>query len=126
MSPESPSTAYTQASSTAFAFVRPIIRTRHSQLLHFNPLHVDPYFGASWFARLVQPAELLASLADRTDVAIGLQRLLLPSFRSSRSPSSPSDMTTVASGYLHRQDFHLLERLLASLHMGSRMSLSAP
>ena len=74
------------------------------------------FFGASWFAHLVQPAELLASLADRTNVAISLQRLLLPSFRSSRSPSSPSDITTVASGYLHRQDFHLLERPLASLH----------
>ena len=74
------------------------------------------FFGASWFAHLVRPAELLASLADRTDVAIGLQRLLLPSFRSSRSPSSPSDMTTVASGYLHRQHLHLLEQLLASLH----------
>ena len=75
-------------------------------------------FGASWFAHLVQPAELLASLADLTNVPIGLQRLLLPSFRSSRSPSSPSDITTVASGYLHRQDFHLLERPLASLHQG--------
>ena len=71
---------------------------------------------ASWFAHLLQPAELLASLADRTNVPIGLQRLLLPSFRSSRSPSSPSDITTGASGYLPRQDFHLLERLLASLH----------
>ena len=74
------------------------------------------FFGASRFAHLVQPAELLASLTDRTNVAIGHQRLLLPSFRSSRSPSSPSDITTVASGFLHRQDFHLLERLLASLH----------
>jgi hypothetical protein len=46
-------------------------------------------------------------------------RLLLPSLRSSRSPCSPSAITTVASGYLHRQDLHLLERLLASLHEGS-------
>jgi hypothetical protein len=97
--------------------LRPALpRTRHSQLLHLNPLRVGAIFGASWFAHLVRPAELLASLADRTNVPIGLQRLLLPSFRSSRSPSSPSDITTVASGFLHRQDFHLLERLLASLH----------
>jgi hypothetical protein len=47
-------------------------------------------------------------------------RLLLPSLRSSRSPCSPSAITTVASGYLHRQDLHLLERLLASLHKGVR------
>ena len=82
------------------------------------------FFGASWFAHLVRPAELLASLADRTNVAISLQRLLLPSFRSSRSPSSPSDITTVASGYLHRQDFHLLERPLASLHQGFGSNLT--
>ena len=94
----------------------PLPRTRHSQLIHFNPLHVDPIFGASWFTHLVQPVELLASLADRTSLTVGLQRLLLPSFRSSRSPFSPSGITTVASGYFHRQDFHLLERLLASLH----------
>ena len=61
--------------------------------------------------------ELLASLADLTGVRRP-QRLLLPSLRSSRSPFSPSDITTVASGYLHRQDLHLLERLLASLHEG--------
>jgi RNA-directed DNA polymerase len=29
----------------------------------------------------------------------------------------------VASGYLHRQDFHLLERLLASLHKGNGINL---
>ena len=84
---------------------------------HFNPLHVEPIFGASWFAHSLRPAELLASLADLTSRA-GQQRLLLPSLRSSRSPFSPSDITTVASGHLHRQDFHLLERLLASLHKG--------
>ena len=91
-------------------------RTRHSQMLHLNPLRVGAIFGASWFTHLLQPAELLASLADRTNVSIGLQRLLLPSFRSSRSPSSPSDITTGASGYLPRQDLHLQEQLLASLH----------
>ena len=43
-------------------------------------------------------------------------RLLLPSLRSSRSPSSPSGITTVVPGHFHRQDFHLLERQLSSLH----------
>jgi hypothetical protein len=95
-------------------------RTRHSHTFHLNPLRVGTYFGASWFTHSLRPAELLASLADRTNVPIGLQRLLLPSFRSSRSPFSPSDITTGASGYLPRQDFHLLERLLASLHWSLR------
>jgi hypothetical protein len=54
-------------------------------------------------------------------------RRLLPSLRSSRSPCSPSAITTVASGYLHRQDLHLLERLLASLHKGMGcLSLMTP
>ena len=92
--------------------------TRHSQNSRFNPLLAGGVFGASWFAHLLRPAGLLASLADRTGLIAGLQRLLLPSFRSSRSSSSPSGITTVASGYLHWQDFHLLEWLLASLHQG--------
>jgi hypothetical protein len=62
--------------------------------------------------------------ADLTGcIAPSQPRLLLPSLRSSRSPFSPSDITTVASGYLHRQDLHLLERLLASLHEGIRANL---
>ena len=32
----------------------------------------------------------------------------------------------MASGYLHRQDSHLLERQLASLHEGSGFELSVP
>jgi hypothetical protein len=87
-------------------------------IVHSNPLPVAPYFGASRFTRLVRPVELLASLTDLTS-SRWPQRLLLPSLRSSRSPFSPSDITTVASGYLHWQDLHLLERLLASLHRGS-------
>ena len=84
---------------------------------HFNPLHVESTFGLSWFAHSLQPAELLASLADLTRHSLPSQRsLLLPSFRPSRSPFSPSDISTVASGHLHRQDSHLLERQLASRH----------
>jgi hypothetical protein len=94
--------------------------------LHFNPLHVVGYFGVFWFAHSLPPAELLASPADLTR-ATGRRlstpnpcpsqpRLLLPSFRLSRSPFSPSGITTVAPGRLHWQDFHLLEPQLASRH----------
>jgi hypothetical protein len=49
---------------------------------HFNPLHVESTFGVSWFAHSLQPAELLASLADLTRHSLPSQRrLLLPSFR---------------------------------------------
>ena len=75
------------------------------------------YFGVSRFADSLRPAELLAPLADLTGhFPPSQQGLLPPSFRPSRSPSSPSDISTVAFGHLHRQDFHLLERQLASLH----------
>ena len=55
-------------------------------------------FGVSWFTDSLRPAELLASLADLTGHLLpSQQRLLPPSFRPSRSPSSPSDISTVAS-----------------------------
>ena len=114
--PESPPTARTQSSSAGFAFVHPSLDSALSTP-HFNPLHVEFTFGVSRFAHSLQPAELLASLADLTRHSLPSQRrLLLPSFRPSRLPFSPSDISTVASGHLHRQDSHLLERQLASLH----------
>ena len=80
------------------------------------------YFGVSRFAVSLRPAALLAPLADLTGpFPPSQQGLLPPSFRPSRSPSSPSDISTVASGHLHRQDFHLLERKLASLHRHTRV-----
>ena len=95
-------------------------------LFHFNPLHVALIFGVFWFAHSLQPAELLASPGgpDRGPVLVVFRppscpsqpRLLLPSFRPSRSPFSPSGITTVAPGCFHWQVFHLLERQLASLH----------
>ena len=104
------------SSSAGFAFVHRSVDSALSTP-HFNPLRVESTFGVSWFAHSLQPAELLASLADLTRHSLPSQpRLLLPSFRPSRSPFSPSDISTVASGYLHRQDSHLLERQLASLH----------
>jgi hypothetical protein len=64
---------------------------RPSQVLHLNPFRVGLNFGASWFAPLLQPAELLASLSGPDRVhRTQPQRLLLPSFWPSRSPSSPS------------------------------------
>jgi len=39
----------------------PSFRTRHFRLFHFNPLPVDLYCGASWFACSLRPGELLAS-----------------------------------------------------------------
>jgi hypothetical protein len=44
-----------------FAFTHPFLWARHSRCLHFNPLPVVLYFGASWFALLLWPGELLAS-----------------------------------------------------------------
>ena len=83
------------------------------------------YFGVSRFTDSLRPAELLAPLADLTGHSLPSQQgLLPPSFRPSRSPSSPSDISTVASGHLHRQDFHLLERQLASLHRHTYMDRS--
>jgi len=88
---------------------------------------VESTFGVSWFAHSLQPAELLASLADLTRHSLPSQRRLLrPSFRPSRSPFSPSDISTVASGHLHRQDSHLLERQLASLHERNGFELPVP
>lgn len=82
------------------------------------------YFGVSRFADSLRPAELLAPLADLTGhFPPSQQGLLRPSFRPSRSPSSPSDISTVASGHLQRQEFHLLERQLASLHRHTQVAL---
>ena len=63
--PESPPTARTQSSSAGFAFVHPSLDSALSTP-HFNPLHVEFTFGVSRFAHSLQPAELLASLADLT------------------------------------------------------------
>ena len=122
--PESPPTARTQFFIGGIRFRPSLYWTPH----HFNPLHVESYFGVSWFTYSLQPAELPASLADLTrQLNLPSQRrLLLPSFRPSRSPSSPSDITTVASGHLHRQHSHLLEWQLAALHERGVSQLIGP
>src|SRR5690348_13689629 len=62
------------------------------------------------------PLADLTGCAETTLLAPSHVRLLLPSFRPSRSPFSPSGITTVAPGGFHWQVSHLLERQLASLH----------
>ena len=114
------------STSAGFAFAHRSLDSALSTS-HFNPLHVESTFGVSWFADSLQPAELLASLADLTRHSLPSQRRLLrPSFRPSRSPFSPSDISTVASGHLHRQDSHLLEQQLASLHERGGFELPSP
>ena len=92
--------------------------TRHSQrptLIRFtwNPLSGSPDSLIRY--NLLSCLPPLADLTRHSTLP-SRRRLLLPSFRPSRLPFSPSDISTVASGHLHRQDSHLLERQLASLH----------
>src|SRR5437660_9037672 len=92
--------------------------TRHSQrptLIRFtwNPLSGSP--GSLIRYNLLSCLPPLADLTRHSTLP-SRRRLLLPSFRPSRLPFSPSDISTVASGHFHRQDSHLLERQLASLH----------
>ena len=92
--------------------------TRHSQrptLIRFmwNPLSGSP--GSLIRYNLLSCLPPLADLTRHSTLP-SRRRLLRPSFRPSRLPFSPSDISTVASGHLHRQDSHLLERQLASLH----------
>ena len=63
--PESPPTARTSSSPAGFAFVYLSLDSALSTT-HLNPLHVESLFGVSRFAHALQPAELLASLADLT------------------------------------------------------------
>src|SRR5690348_2290168 len=82
--------------------------------------------------RFMRPAckrvSCLPPLADLTrhSTLPSRRRLLLPSFQPSRLPFSPSEISTVISGHLHRQDSHLLERQLASLHERGRLELPSP
>jgi hypothetical protein len=79
----------------------------------WNPLSGSP--GSLIRYNLLSCLPPLADLTRHSTLP-SRRRLLLPSFRPSRLPFSPSDISTVASGHLHRQDSHLLERQLASLH----------
>jgi hypothetical protein len=64
---------------------------------------------------LLRPADLLASLLETFTSRLPARW----------SPFAPLDMTTVATGRFHRQDFHLLEVQLASLHRKTRFRLVA-
>src|ERR1700724_4306905 len=124
--PESPPTARPQSSSAGFAFVHPSLDSALSTP-HFNPLHVEFTFGVSWFAHSLQPAELLASLADLTR-----HSLLCPAhrgfyFRAFGRVGRPSRRRIYLRWHLGTstdRDSHLLEWQLASLHEGVEFELS--
>ena len=66
---------------------------------------------------LLRPVSLLASPCRiRPGLLPAHRRLLLPGFRTGRSPFPPLDMTTTSIGLLCRRDLHPLEWPLASLH----------
>jgi hypothetical protein len=81
---------------------------RHSLHLHatdsaFSTTPPQSATGGRNFSRLtvrtlLRPADLLASLTDPTLLALCRLRLLLRSFRSEKSLSLPSGMTTVVTG----------------------------
>ena len=125
--PESPPTARTQFFVGGIR-LRPSLWTRHSQrptLIRFmwNPLSGSPDSLIRY--NLLSCLPPLADLTRHSTLP-SRRRLLLPSFRPSRLPFSPSDISTVASGHLHRQDSHLLERQLASLHERTEFETSSP
>ena len=105
------------SSSARFAFVHrsldSALSTSHLIRFMWNPLSGSP--GSLIRYNLLSCLPPLADLTRHSTLP-SRRRLLLPSFRPSRLPFSPSDISTVASGHLHRQDSHLLERQLASLH----------
>ena len=89
----------------------------------WNPLSGSP--GSLIRYNLLSCLPPLADLTRQSTLP-SRRRLLLPSFRPSRLPFSPSDISTVASGHLHRQDSHLLEQQLASLHERTGFELPRP
>ena len=89
----------------------------------WNPLSGSP--GSLIRYNLLSCLPPLADLTRQSTLP-SRRRLLLPSFRPSRLPFSPSDISTVASGHLHRQDSHLLEQQLASLHERGGFELPSP
>jgi hypothetical protein len=119
-----------------FALIHPLPWIRHSQIPH-DPLHVGSPFRGFLVHLLAATCRVARPpLADPTRLSAGWishcplsprvgaplpakpTRAFTSELSTSRSPFPLSDMTTVASGHLHRQDFHLLERQLASLHRG--------
>ena len=83
----------------------PVIRSRRGR--HFA---ASLRFAFATACRVVSPL-------DGSDQAFTQpQGLLLPSFRTSRSPFSSSGIATVVSEHFHRWYFQPLEQQLASLH----------
>jgi hypothetical protein len=83
----------------------PVIRFRQGR--HFA---ASPRFAFATACRVVGP------LGGSDQAFAPPQGLLLPSFRTSRSPFSSSGIATVVSEHFHRWYFQPLERQLASLH----------
>jgi hypothetical protein len=77
---------YLHATDSAFSCIPPQSATGGEKLFEANG------------SLLLRPADLLASLTDPTLLALCRLRLLLRSFRSEKSLSLPSGMTTVATG----------------------------
>ena len=73
------------------------------------------YFGASRFAHLLRPAQLLAPLYG-SDRYARPPRAFTSRLPTDQLPSPLLDMTTTATGLLCWRDFHPLEWQLASLH----------
>jgi hypothetical protein len=88
---------------------------RHSQNSH-HPFPMGDGFAASLIRCSLRPVELLAPLTDLTELFAQPTGTFTPELPASRSPFSPSGITTVATERFHRWDFHPLERQLASLH----------
>ena len=115
------------------AGLRPFRKGSALSMAH-HPFPVGDSFRGSIGSLSLRPVELLASLTDLTGSSEGgfpLSFTLLggspssvaqptetftPELSTSRSPFSPSGITTVVSERFHRWDSHPLERQLASLH----------
>ena len=82
----------------------PVIRFRRAR-----------HFAASLRFAFATACRVVGPLDGSDRASAQPQGLLLPSFRSSRSPSSSSGIATVVSEHFHRWYFQPLERQLASL-----------
>jgi hypothetical protein len=100
-------------SPIALAFAKSRL-ARHSQISR-HPLQTRGEFRGSIGSLSLRPVHLLVPLADLTGHFNQPTGTFTPELSTSRSPSSPSGITTVVPQRFHRWDFHPLERQLASL-----------
>ena len=88
---------------------------RHSQNSH-HPFPMGGWFRGFTGSLLATACRVACPLTDLTGHFAQPTGTFTPELSASRSPFSPSGITTVATERLHRWDFHPLERQLASLH----------